>query len=326
MSALIGTGDRAPRASFASPTPQGHPDELHRTLTFPAMGGRVRLLVWAATDEVERADHDLALVASRIVTWAGRLTRFHPDSDLSILDRDPSLARAPVRPILAAVLARARELSERTDGMVDVTLRQAREAAEAGDEPRPHVGTWWLDGTGRDVVVRRDGSVAFDLDGVGKGWIADRALELLKAYRSALVDADGDIAVRVGLGQRWEVTVADPRDPDRDLATFVIPEDRAMARSGIATSGTSVHRWRHTSGPTHHLIDPRTSRPAVTDVLQATVIAESALVAEGLAKAVVILGSEEGLDLLDRAGAYAELLLLEDGEVLATPRSLGWLP
>jgi thiamine biosynthesis lipoprotein len=98
-----------------------------------------------------------------------------------------------------------------------------------------------------------------------------------------------------------------------------------MGGLGIATSGTSVHRWKHASGATHHLIDPRTSRPAVTDVLQATVIAESALVAEGLAKAAVILGSEEGLDLLDRAGAKAELLLLEDGEILATPRSLGWL-
>ena len=233
--------------------------------------------------------------------------------------------RAPVRPILAAVLARARELYERTDGIVDVTLLRAREAAEVGDEVPPQGGTWWLEGAGRDISVRREGSVVFDLDGVGKGWIADRALGLLDAYPSALVDADGDIAIRVGLGRRWEVTVADPRYPVGDIAKFVIPEARVMGRLGIATSGTSVHRWEHAAGPTHHLIDPRTSRPAVTDVLQATVIAESAQIAEGLAKAVVISGSEEGLDLLDRAGAYAELLLLESGEVLATPRSLSWL-
>ena len=104
-----------------------------------------------------------------------------------------------------------------------------------------------------------------------------------------------------------------------------MPATRAVRRLGIATSGTSVHRWEHATGRAHHLIDPRTSRPAVTDVLQATVVAESACLAEGLAKAVVISGSDEGLDLLDRAGAWAELLLLESGDILATPRSLGWL-
>jgi thiamine biosynthesis lipoprotein len=78
-------------------------------------------------------------------------------------------------------------------------------------------------------------------------------------------------------------------------------------------------------GVRHHLIDPRTSRPAPTDVVQATVVAESALVAEALAKSAVILGSADGLDLLERAGAWAEVLLLESGEVISTMRSLDWL-
>ena len=323
MSTLIGAGDRSLQSS--PPPGPGDPAEADRGLSFPAMGGMVHILVSTGTIKAERAERDLALVASRIVRWAGRLTRFDADSDLSILDRDPSRARTPVHPILAAVLARARELSARTDGIVDITLLRAREAAEVGSAVPPHRGTWWLEGAGRDISVRRDGSVVFDLDGVGKGWIADRALSLLNAYPSALVDADGDIAIRAGLGRHWEVTVADPRDPVGDLATLVIPETWALGPLGIATSGTSVHRWEHADSLTHHLIDPRTSRPAVTDVLQATVVADSALVAEGLAKAVVISGSEEGLDLLDRAGAYAEVLLLASGEVLATPRSLDWL-
>ncbi len=324
MSTPIGAGVRP----LQSPPPPPSPDDLaeaDRGLSFPAMGGMVHVLVSTGTIEVERADRDLALVASRIVGWAGHLTRFDRNSDLSILDRDPGRARSPVRPILADVLARARELSTRTDGIVDITLLRAREAAEVGDEVPTHRGMWWLEGAGRDISVRREGSVVFDLDGVGKGWIADRALSLLHAYPSALVDADGDIAIRAGLGRRWEVSVADLRDPVSDLARLVIPETWALGPLGIATSGTSVHRWEHAGGAAHHLIDPRTSRPAVTDVLQATVVADSALVAEGLAKAVVISGSEEGLDLLDRAGAYAEVLVLASGEVLATPRSLDWL-
>jgi thiamine biosynthesis lipoprotein len=94
---------------------------------------------------------------------------------------------------------------------------------------------------------------------------------------------------------------------------------------GVATSGTSVHRWHGSQGPTHHLIDPATRRPAVTDVVQATVVAGTAGLAEALAKAAVIRGSHDGLELLDRAGAWAALLLLQDGHLLATPGTARWL-
>jgi hypothetical protein len=47
--------------------------------------------------------------------------------------------------------------------------------------------------------------------------------------------------------------------------------------------------------------------------------------AEALAKSAVILGSADGLDLLERAGAWAEVMLLESGEVISTMRSLDWL-
>ena len=140
-----------------------------------------------------------------------------------------------------------------------------------------------------------------------------------------MVDADGDVALRVADGSSWQVAIADPRADGADLTVLRIPGRWGLRRSGISTSGTSVHRWEHVDGVRHHLIDPRTSRPAPTDVVQATVVAESALVAEALAKSAVILGSADGLDLLERAGAWAEVLLLESGEVISTMRSLDWL-
>jgi thiamine biosynthesis lipoprotein len=86
----------------------------------------------------------------------------------------------------------------------------------------------------------------------------------------------------------------------------------------VATSGTTIHRF----GPRdHHLIDPRTGRPAATDVVQATVIAAGAAIAEVLAKSAVILGAAAGLDLVDRSGAAGAILLLEDDRVLALPRT-----
>jgi len=158
---------------------------------------------------------------------------------------------------------------------------------------------------------------------VAKGWIADRALRLLAAARGVAVDADGDVAVRLAPGDTMDIGVADPRDPSAMLGLLhlraAVPWD---ATYGIATSGVSVHRWQRGA---HHLIDPRTGRPAATDVVQATVLARSARDAEVLAKTAVILGLDEGLTFLEAAGALAAVVLTEQGECLATPRSLHWL-
>ena len=315
-------------AAATSPSVAGMSTEsvrLERSLAFTAMGGLVRLHVACHQEQASRADRDLRLVAARIEAWARRLTRFEPDSDLCVLNRQPGAPHASVRPTLCAVLRRSQSVAERTEGIVDVGLLAARLAAETGDDPPPAPASWTLRAHARGGVVHREGTVRFDLDGVGKGWIADRALALLSGYPAALVDADGDIAVRTNAAQPWQLAVADPRHDDEDLATLVLEAGRKAGRLGVATSGTSVHRWQHDTGSRHHLIDPRTGRPAITDVVQATVIAESALAAESLAKAVVISGSEEGLDLAERGGSLAEVLLLDDGEVIVSPRTLEWL-
>jgi thiamine biosynthesis lipoprotein len=75
----------------------------------------------------------------------------------------------------------------------------------------------------------------------------------------------------------------------------------------------------------HHLLDPRTRRPARTDLVQATVLTHSARTAEVLAKAAVILGRDLGLAFLEEAGALAAVVLTDAGDVLATPPSLAWL-
>jgi len=313
----------------------GHPQALpasgrsrasgERDLVFAAMGGRVHLHVTCPGSRVGAVDRDLRMVAGRIGAWAGRLTRFSPDSDLSALNRDPSRPVTVVRPTLYAVMERSLEVAELTEGIVDVGLLEARLAAETGAELPAEGAPWGLDRRRRGGLVHRDGPVRFDLDGVGKGWIADRALALLSAYPAALVDADGDVAVRTGAERPWTIAIADPRRDGVDIATLDLAGGRPPHRLGVATSGTSVHRWQHVDGSRHHLIDPRTGRPAVTDVVQATVVAGTALAAESLAKSIVISGSWDGLELAERAGARAAVLLLEDGEVIATPQSLDWL-
>lgn len=285
------------------------------------MGGEVSV---HATGGV--AASALEAVLDRIAAWASRLTRFDAASELMRLNAAAS-SRVPIGPTLTALLDWSRAAEALSDGLVDVAMLDARLAAEAGrDVPRPRAAgrRWSLERGARGSAVRREPGVHFDLDGVAKGWLADRALAITPG-RSALVDADGDIAVRLGPGDRWGIGIADPREPGALLGVLQLDADVAPGTLGVATSGTSVHRWRRGGRDGHHLIDPQTLRPAVTDIVQATVLARSAREAEVLAKAAVIAGTERAFRLLERPGVLGALVLTGGGEVRATPEVLRWL-
>jgi thiamine biosynthesis lipoprotein len=162
---------------------------------------------------------------------------------------------------------------------------------------------------------------------VAKGWLADRALDRLDRFPAAVVDADGDLAIRLGHGQRARIGVTDPRSSGDDLLVLdLVGSGRHDGRRfGLATSGTSIHRWLRDGRVAHHLIDPRTGTPARTDVVQATVLAGTAREAEALAKTAVILGSDAALDALDRPGVEGAILLTDRDELLLTPTTMRWL-
>ena len=287
----------------------------------PMMGGEVSL--HATGDATEPA---LEAVLDRVAAWAARLTRFDPASELMRLNAAPA-SRVRIGPTLTAVLDWARAAEGLSDGLVDVAMLDARLAAEDGtDAPRPVAASrrWSLDRGPCAATVRREPGVHFDLDGVAKGWLADRALAIAPG-RSAMLDADGDIALRLAPGDAWGIGIADPRTDGALLGVLHLAADEAARQLGVATSGTSVHRWRSPDGDAHHLIDPRTWRPAATDVVQATVMASSAREAEVYAKTAVIAGSARAFSLLDRPGVLGVLLLTDRGDVRATPEMLRWL-
>ena len=317
------------------------PDEAEPPIvsaTAAMMGGTVGVHVRpgdGGMDGTRWARRSARSVLHRIDAWADRLTRFSATSDLSALNASP-VTRVPVRPTLAATLDWAREAQDLSDGIVDVALLDARLAAEAvapwahgtvGLATRWADRSWSMDRGRRGSHVRRPAGLQFDLDGVAKGWLADRALARLDGFPAAVVDADGDVAIRLGHGQRWRFGIADPRSGGRDLLELdLVGSDRGGGqRFGLATSGTSIHRWFRDGRMAHHLIDPRTGASAATDVAQATVLARTAREAEALAKMAVILGSDAALEALDRPGVDGAILLTEAGDLLLTPGTLRWL-
>lgn len=153
---------------------------------------------------------------------------------------------------------------------------------------RPSFSEMELDDT-RGMILLPPG-MTLDLGGIAKGWIAEQAAILLSEFSSACaVNAGGDMFL-VGLPdgeEGWPVAIEDPLQPEMDLTTIQVDQ------GAVATSAVTKRVWKQGEIRRHHLIDPRTGEPAITDWLSVTVIAAHAYEAEVFAKALLIGGPQE---------------------------------
>lgn len=259
-------------------------------------------------------------------SWEQTFSRFRPDSELNRLNNNGG---APVSEPLWEVLQASLAAAEESGGLVVPTQLAALESAgysrsfehvlvgDEGDHPfwASESSDWRAIrcGTVGHTVTLPPGT-RLDLAGVAKGWAADRAASQLSDGDGALVDAGGDVAVHPSHdGYCWPIGVADPHSPGRTLAVL------RMSKGGVATSGRDYHKWKRGGEWMHHIIDPRTGRPAETDVVTATVVAPSALTADVAAKTALIMGSRRAVRWLEQRELGA-LLVLESGHVQVTPR------
>jgi thiamine biosynthesis lipoprotein len=299
--------------------------------TFHAMGSDVRLLIGpplrsTAPSPLDAADREREFV----LDFGRRLSRFISDSELSALNYDPRAA-VPASQLLRAAVSAGVWAAERSGGLVEPTLvgaleragygasldgavpaplREALAAAPARRPARPNPRSRW-----RDVVVddrasaiMRPPGVMLDTGGTGKGLCADAVAYRLAGYTRFLVDCGGDIAVG-GVGAQlhpYEIEVEHPMTGN-SIARI------SLTRGGVATSGLNVRIWRNVDGSfAHHLLDPRTGRPAWTGLVGVTALGGSALEAETLSKMALLAGADAARQLLTEHGG---LIVHDSGKV-----------
>jgi len=271
----------------------------------PQMGTLFRVVLYA--QDRRAADAASAAAWARLDELNARLSDFDPDSELSRLS-SASAETAPtpwigVSADLAAVLARARDVSEGSDGAFDVTCGQAtrlwrraiREgelpAAEALERARETIDF-------RAVELSADHSKArllrpgmrLDLGGIAKGYALDEMLRAIAAegVSSALVVGGGDIVAGEAPPDRagWRIEL----DPGTE-APLSARRALELRRAAVATSG-DLYRSAEIDGRRRsHIVDPRTGA-SLTTRCGATVIAADGMTADALATAAVVLGPD----------------------------------
>ncbi len=243
------------------------------------------------------------------------LSRFLPDSELCALNRDGSLAAGPDLLRVTQLALVAREL---TDGRFDPTVHDALVAA-GYDRTFAEVAHEGLASTrfstrcGGQVtvdpergVIELEPGIHLDLGGIAKGDAVDRACGILGMAGPCLVNAGGDLAVRrTPISGPWPVGV------ETADGTITI----GLAHGAIATSGRDRRRWIRGNEERHHLIDPGTGRPAQTDLLRVTAVADTAVEAEIRAKILFFAGERAAAAEADAQGVPT-VLVTEDGRTV----------
>lgn len=294
---------------------------------FHCMGGQFAVHVGGSTATGTTPTLATMLAEARLRALHRRLSRFEPDSELSLFNDAPEevvFAGGLLRRLARAVV----QAGALSDGLVDATrlteLEQAGYAAsraglrglslaeviEGAPAPTPagaHADRLWRAITVDDAAgtITRPPGLRIDSGGLGKGLAADIVAGTLADHPTFAVDCAGD--VRIGGSARIprSVLVEDPAGGD-PLHEFEI------VRGAAATSGIGRRSWRtRDGGAAHHLIDPGTGQPAWTGIVQATALAPTALEAEILAKAALLAGPQRGLGLLSLGG----VLVHADGTV-----------
>ena len=165
-------------------------------------------------------------------------------------------------------------------------------------------------------TIHRPAGLRIDLGGMGKGWTVDRVVDELCASGHFLLNAGGDLYAygTPGKGHGWEVHLAHPQIPAKNFATLILDQH------GLATSTTARRRWLKNGIVQHHLIDPRSGRPAQTDAISVSVVAGRVFTAEIYAKVALILGIEQGLAFLEALPEVEGAMFSSSNEVHLTSK------
>ncbi len=269
----------------------------------PMMGTVLNLTVIGADRDSAEAAVDATL--ARMHGAEEILSRFDPASEVARLNRIGVVENASGD--LIKVVNLAETISQKTNGAFDITvlplltlhqqfknknnllsLNKVRAAAKLVDYRQLTI-------TGSTITLAAEG-MGITLDGIGKGYVVDKGVAVLKkhGFANVFVEAGGDLmaAGTKETDRPWRVGIRNPRPGSATRLVAVNAADRA-----IATSGDYLQYFQDDFSQ-HHIINPATGF-SPPELASSSVMAPSVALADGLATASMVLGVNKSLALLE---------------------------
>ena len=183
------------------------------------------------------------------------------------------------------------------------------------DSLKKYVGFDKVALTEKNLIKKRYTEILFDFNAIAQGYTSDVVANYLsaKGIKNYIVEIAGEMYLKgrnTVEDKSWTIGVENPLKPldDRDLVATIQFTDK-----GLATSGNYRKVWIDSNGRKYvHSINPITGRATQSDVLSATVVAPSTMLADGYATMFMVMGLAKSKAFLEKHPDLAVLLVYSD--------------
>lgn len=288
------------------------------------MGNRFEISVVGDDAGVAEMHIDAAIAEIRRIEKL--LTTFSNDSQTNEINRNAGIEPVKVDEEVFYLIARSLKISSLTQGSFDITYGSIDKSLwnfDVNMKELPSLETArrsvklinyqnvLLDDESQTVFLKEKG-MRIGFGGIGKGYAADRAKNILQQHgvASGIVNAAGDLTTwgTQPNGKPWTIAIA---DPDKNMTPFSTLNISDMA---IATSG-NYEKYAVINGKKYsHTIDPKTGLP-VSGIKSVSIICPSAELADAMATPVMVMGVKVGLDLINQLSNMACVIIDDFGQI-----------
>jgi len=286
--------------TFFSSKPKPKPVYVHNE-------GEAQGTFWSATYEQPEGKDLKDKIEKRLHEFDLSLSSYVPQSIISRINRnDPDVTTDADFDEMFRV---AMEVSKRTNGAFDITVGPLVKAWGFGfgsTEPDkipdvskllPYVGYHKVT-LENHRLLKQNPNILVDANALAQGQSSDIIGKLLEnnGCKNYMIDIGGEVVVK-GLnkkGQKWQIGIDNPVD-DPTNSVDEIQTIIGISNCGLTTSG-NYRKFYYLNGKKYaHEIDPRNGYPVVHNLLSATVVAPTCILADAYATAFMVIGVDSSL-------------------------------
>ncbi|MBA23076.1 MAG: thiamine biosynthesis protein ApbE [Flavobacteriales bacterium] len=277
-----------------------------------------------ASNYIEQAKNEIVRIEKLISSW-------DKNSETAKINSNSGIEAVKVSKELFDLIDRSQRISKITSGAFDITFAAIDRIwdFDGGESQMPSfeviqnsiskIGFRKLELNKKEsTVFLPEKGMKIGFGGIGKGYAADRAKELLinKGVKGGIINASGDMNTWGNQpdGSPWTVGIVNPMNKEKVFSWFSLEHD-AVVTSGNYEKFTLIDGERFS-----HIIDPRTGIPS-KGILSSTIFANKAELADALATATFVMGVESGMFLIDQL-PNIEAILIDDKGVIYKSKNI----
>jgi len=253
------------------------------------------------------------------------LNHFDPESEISRFNAYRGTDPYPVSSMFMEVAGVAEQIYHASEGAFDPTVGELVRLWGFGksdsirvplradiEQALKHVGMHKVR-IFENMIVKEDPDVQFDFSAIAKGYGVDVLAQTLYGlgYENLLVEIGGEVRTYGSRnGKPWRIGIAAPDEishAGQQNVSVINVTNMACATSGDYRQYYEMNGKRYS-----HLIDPGTGYSIDHELTSVTVTAESCMLADALATAVIVMGKKKGMELIESMENVEALFIYRD--------------